>query len=51
MVIKIIVNDYNTEEGDPFTLQYPVEDKDFYLPLIKDFLRKGFVLTIFMEGE
>lgn len=51
MIIKIIIKDYTTDDGYPFTLQYPAETKDMYMPIIEDLLRKGFVLTLSLEEK
>ena len=52
MVIEIIVGDYKDDDtGEPFTLQYPVEAKSIYVPIIEDFLRRGFVLTLLVEEK
>lgn len=51
MIIKIFVDDYRSADGEPLTLQYSVEDKDFYMPLITDFLKRGLMLSIVLEDE
>lgn len=50
MKIIISVKEYKNEDGEPFEISFSTDSSE-YMTFIRDFLMRGFIVTLCLEGD